>query len=76
MKFVAGGCQDKVDGGRNLPLLGRLPEGGKGMSETSLTRFLLFLQLSSTSHLQPALKLGKLGINLKVSAAQASALHH
>merc|ERR1712130_326450 len=33
-----GGSQDKVGPSRNMPLLGRLPERGKGMSETSLTR--------------------------------------
>ena len=41
-KFIpGGGSQDKVGPSRNLPLLGRLGEGGKGMSETSLTRLLL-----------------------------------
>ena len=42
-KFVpGGGSQDKVGPSRNMPLLGRLPERGKGMSETSLTRFNYF----------------------------------
>ena len=44
-KFIpGGGSQDKVGPSRNLPLLGRLGEGGlKGMSETSLTRLLLLI---------------------------------
>ena len=43
-KFVPG---DKVGPSRNMPLLGRLPERGKGMTETSLTRFNYFSVLIS-----------------------------
>ena len=44
----AGAFQDKVGPNRNVPLLGRLADGSKGMTETSLTRLKIMPSVHDT----------------------------
>ena len=45
---AAGASQDKVGPSRNVPLLGRLADGSKGMTETSLTRSKIMASVHDT----------------------------